>query len=346
MAVIRALIDTSVWLDVAQDQRQSALLFAVERMVESGQLELLVPTVVLQEFERNRDRVAAESSKSLAGHFAQVRGAIGRSGMEDGRRRELLRQLEDVSHRVPLIGGAATELLERVWRLLSGAKPISLSDEVMRSAADRALRRIAPCHHDKNSIADAVILEVYAEAVRGAPPRERFAFVTHNKKDFSLAAGNARMPHADIACLFSKIRSMYFVSLSDLLHRIDKALISELLMEQAWVVEPRGLSEILDAHEMLSEQIWYSRHMLRDQAIRSGKIRLVSRAQWELGDRGNGVEIVDDIWKSAKRAAKEVRRRLGKDAVGPWTDFEWGMINGKLSAIRWMLGDDWDMLDT
>jgi hypothetical protein len=27
-------------------------------------------------------------------------------------------------------------------------------------------------------------------------------------------------------------------------------------------------------------------------------------------------------------------------------DFGWGMFNGKLSALRWVLGDDWDMLDT
>jgi hypothetical protein len=26
--------------------------------------------------------------------------------------------------------------------------------------------------------------------------------------------------------------------------------------------------------------------------------------------------------------------------------FDWGMMNGKLSALRWVLGDDWDMLDT
>ena len=37
---------------------------------------------------------------------------------------------------------------------------------------------------------------------------------------------------------------------------------------------------------------------------------------------------------------------LGLDNIGPWDDFEWGMFNGKLSALRWMLGDEWDMLDT
>lgn len=29
-----------------------------------------------------------------------------------------------------------------------------------------------------------------------------------------------------------------------------------------------------------------------------------------------------------------------------YSDFEWGMINGKLSTLRWLLGDEWDFLDT
>ena len=50
--------------------------------------------------------------------------------------------------------------------------------------------------------------------------------------------------------------------------------------------------------------------------------------------------------KGALKAARSVERRYGQKNLGPWDDFEWGMINGKLSALRWVLGDEWDMLDT
>ena len=41
----------------------------------------------------------------------------------------------------------------------------------------------------------------------------------------------------------------------------------------------------------------------------------------------------------------EMEERYPEADLGPYTDFEWGMICGKLSALRWVQGFDWDMLD-
>ena len=43
-----------------------------------------------------------------------------------------------------------------------------------------------------------------------------------------------------------------------------------------------------------------------------------------------------------KRAREKYGRNIGKYM----DDWEWGFVNGKLSALRWVLGEDWDMLDT
>ena len=52
----------------------------------------------------------------------------------------------------------------------------------------------------------------------------------------------------------------------------------------------------------------------------------------------------DHIWAGALKRAEKIKQELGEDNCGPWTDYEWGMMNGKLSALRWVLGQDWDQL--
>lgn len=93
--------------------------------------------------------------------------------------------------------------------------------------------------------------------------------------------------------------------------------------------ETRNEDEVSSAIDELFEKVWYNRHQ-----------NLKYRVSVE-------DEYVDpEIWKGALKAAKEVEKKYGKNNLGPWTDFEWGMINGKLSALRWFFGEEWDMLDT
>ena len=195
-------------------------------------------------------------------------------------------------------------------------------------------------------MADAVIIEMYAECShRNDSPGSRFAFVTHNKSDFSLERGNQKLPHADFAGFFTRIKSLYFINLAEALRRVEPSLVTDSMLEQSWTPEPRGLTEILEAEDLLFNQVWYNRHWNLRSGVERGKIKVVEKETYPR-PAGARETIQRDVWEGALKSAKRVECRYGKKNLGPWDDFEWGMINGKLSALRWALGDEWDMLDT
>lgn len=348
------LIDTSVWLDIAADHRQSSLLDVLIEFVGEGQVTLVLPQTVVNEFRKNRERVAKTSARSLASHFGHVRDAVRKIDGDRHQKKRVLDFLSDVDHRIPLLGGTAEGTLQRIDQLFKKTIAIEPSDQAKACAADRGIGRKAPCHHEnKNSIADALLIEMYFEYVKSnSGAGQRFAFVTHNKSDFSLANGNQKLPHSDIAAGFSKIKSMYFINLADCLRRIDPMRVTHLMWELEWNQQPRGLTEILKWMDRLTMQVWHNRHMNSEFWVEKGKIKIVTRGELESAREKNGRYnqnlIVEDIWKQALKAARAAEKRLGPgvEGAGPYSDFEWGMINGKLSALRWVLGDEWDMLDT
>ena len=58
--------------------------------------------------------------------------------------------------------------------------------------------------------------------------------------------------------------------------------------------------------------------------------------------------MAPEIKKVMLASMKKAEAKYGKHQLRNYykDTFEWGMLNGKLSALRWVRGDDWDMLDT
>jgi hypothetical protein len=95
----------------------------------------------------------------------------------------------------------------------------------------------------------------------------------------------------------------------------------------------------------LIDKVWYNRHMVTREKIASGETNIVEKETFPVKDHSLR-PIQRDVWEGALKSAAKVEKKYGLKSLGPWDDFEWGMLNGKLSALRWVLGDEWDMLDT
>ena len=94
-------------------------------------------------------------------------------------------------------------------------------------------------------------------------------------------------------------------------------------------VECRNTNEIITAEEEFFDKVWHGRHKVLETMVRLGQKKIDSK-----------------IWQGALKSAKKIEIKYGKKQLGSCDDFEWGMLNGKLSALRWVLGDEWDMIDT
>lgn len=336
------LIDTCVWLDLAKDHRQQTVLTCLETLIEDGQVALILPETVVNEFVRNKERVARESSQSLASFFRRMKDTIDRFGPDDTKA-EAIRQLDEIDHRVATLGDAAGESMRRIEALFAAAEVIPTSDSAKIRASERAIQGRAPFHRQRNSINDAILVEQYREAGDALIHPERTAFVTHNVKDFSQSDGDTRLPHPDLADLFDN-ESVYSTSLAEILSEFAPEVLEEVRFEAEWSSEYRRLPQILEAIDLLWDQVWYNHHWGLRARVDRGDITVVPDDQYPR-DRYPQELMSQTTWAGALAGAQRVEARRPDD-LGPWTDFEWGMINGKLSALRWVLGDEWDMLDT
>ncbi len=342
--MFKLFMDTCVWLDLAKEHKHRALIEAIEHLVRINQATLIVPRIVLEEFSRNKARIVDDATRSLSSALKRAKQAFESLGPKKDKRK-VVRHLQDLDHKLPTLGEQAIEIVGRIEALFAGAQIIEATDATRVRALNRGVLKKAPFHRNKNSAADALLIEMYAELVANNEKGVRYAFITHNIQDFSDTKQNNKLPHPDIAMFFSRIKSIYCITAADAIRRMSKELIPSIADWEEYAERSRGAGEIAEAIDLLIDQVWYNRHKMREEMIEADQIMLVDKATYPRKP-GEPNVIQKDIWAGALKGAARVEKQHGLENLGPWDDFEWGMVNGKLSALRWVLGDEWDMLDT
>jgi hypothetical protein len=216
------LIDTCVWLDLVEDLAAEEIIDRLNDLLKTDRVRLVVPQVVRDEFNRNKEDKTKRRVKIMADRVKETKGYANRYG-DPQTKTTLINELQKLCERIRDHKKTTDRVVARIDSLLDAQHVIVLASttEVLEKAAMRGYRGTMPFTKHKNSTADAIIIEAYLEFYSRTNSDSSFSFVTSNKKDFS-SSSDERRPHKDLGEPFANSSILYSINFADEINRLTK----------------------------------------------------------------------------------------------------------------------------
>lgn len=229
-------LDTNTWIYLANGTEPVKLLRYIEEQLESQNITLLVPALVLEEWNRNKHSTVKEGVlqqfKKVSNDLDQFLKLLGEGArgfenfLEQGSSHARLKSIKDNlrDYRSDL-EGAVTENVWLIDKILShkNAIEIPIEAQIYVKAGEAAIKRKAPVVN-KNSYADAIIIFSLLDYLKNHSI-SRALFVTYNTSDFCQNTKDKKL-HADLKEDFTQARCLFFTSVGEALNTIEKDLLS------------------------------------------------------------------------------------------------------------------------
>jgi hypothetical protein len=264
--MIHLVIDTCVWIELCND-----LLSEVRQkltwLIEQKKVLLLLPSIVIEEWNRQKSKVLAERSQSVRGKIKNAK-TISEYLSPDlaDHLEEMLTTIDD-----EFIEKTASAPIREIEHLFAVPTTVVLnaSDRAKVTAAEYALAKKAPFRM-KNSMADALILLSATEYIISNGIKDSI-FVSGNTQDFSSTSDKAKI-NEDLKDLFEAPRMKYFTNIGLAINEVESDLVSS---ETIKVIETTSaLEAIQDAFRSIQV---YDRQLLESME-QIGKLSPMSDA--------------------------------------------------------------------